>query len=298
MNLTYFNIQRFCIHDGPGIRTTVFLKGCPLNCLWCHNPESKSRKTEMIYYTSKCTGCGRCIGFCDARSIVDGHIVYDRSKCTACGKCAGRCFASAVRVCGKTEDTSDILAEVKKDVPFYKTSGGGMTVSGGEPSMQADGVLELIRAAKESGISSAIETCGFGSPDFFREAAALGTLFLYDIKGVDREKHKINTGVYPDRIHENLDMLISAGAEIIIRMPLIPGKNDSESDLSLLSDFLAARKDRIRYAEIMPYHELGRDKNAAVGREVYDPILPGKQFSHSWKDSLTGSGVEIRISGE
>lgn len=299
MELSYFNIQKFCIHDGPGIRTTVFLKGCPLDCLWCHNPESKRTDPEIMFYRHKCLVCGRCLDFCSARSITaDGQLIYDREKCLLCGKCTERCYNTANSLCGKKDTTENILAEVKKDLPFYKTSGGGMTVSGGEPAMQSKAVIELVRMAKEEGIESVIETSGFGERDFFMSLHELGATFFFDIKGIDREKHKINTGVYPDVIHKNLDALIAEGAKIVLRLPMIPGKNDSDVDLALLRDFIAERKDHIEYAEIMPYHEMGRDKNTAVGREVYDPIPAGKQFAEKWREFLSLSGAEIRVSGE
>ncbi len=299
MTLSYFNIQKFCIHDGPGIRTTVFLKGCPLNCLWCHNPESKHTKVEVMFHAEKCTGCGRCLGFCDARKRgEDGRIIFDRSLCTACGKCAERCFNHAIRVCGKQGSIEDILEQVRKDKPFYETSGGGMTISGGEPAMQPEAVLALIEAAKAEGIASAIETCGFGNREFFIRAHELGALFLFDIKGIDPEKHKANTGVYPDLIHKNLDMLLEMGAKVIIRLPLIPGKNDSEEDLRLLTQFLAQRKDRGDHADIMAYHELGVSKSHQLGVDVDDTIPAGKEFAEGWRSVLRESGVEIRISGE
>lgn len=299
MELTYFNIQKFCIHDGPGIRSTLFVKGCPLDCLWCHNPESKSAHPQILFYESKCTACGRCLSFCPARQIdAQGKLTLNRDQCTLCGQCTRLCYQMASSLCGKTDTLENILAELKKDKPFYDTSGGGITISGGEPALYGDAVLELVKMAKEAGIRSAVETSGFGKPAFYLEMAHLGVMFLFDIKGIDRETHKRNIGVYPDLIHQNLDALISAGAQIILRLPLIPGKNDSKHDLALLTDFLRERKEGILYAEIMPYHSLGRDKNLAAGRAVYDPIPDGKAFAPAWKEKLSQSQVEIRISGE
>ena len=182
MTLSYFNIQKFCIHDGPGIRTTVFLKGCPLRCTWCHNPESQKTKPELLFWANKCTACGRCVGLCDARSIsTEGKLVLNRRNCTACGKCVEKCFHFANALRGQTGSVEEILREVAKDKPFYDTSGGGLTISGGEPSAQPEAVLALIEQAKDRGIGSAIETCGFGSTDFYRRCAELGVLFLFDI---------------------------------------------------------------------------------------------------------------------
>lgn len=298
MTLSYFNIQKFCIHDGPGIRTTVFLKGCPLRCKWCHNPESQHVHPELLFSEAKCTGCGRCLGLCDARTRgEDGKIIFDRSKCTACGKCEQKCFTYANSVRGQIGDVDEILHEVAKDKHFYETSDGGMTVSGGEPAAQPDAVIELITKAKEMGISSAMETCGFGSEDFYRRAAELGTLFLFDIKGIDPVKHKENTGVDTTKIHANLNMLTDMGADIIIRMPMIPWHNDTDEDLRLLNDFLSTLKGKIRYAEIMPYHNFGNEKRRNLGMEVDDSIPEGKAFTERWKAFLEKSGVTIKVSG-
>ncbi len=298
MTLSYFNIQKFCIHDGPGIRTSVFLKGCPLRCSWCHNPESQKSKPQLLFSESKCTACGRCIGLCDARSISpEGKLIFDRSRCTACGKCVDKCFNFANSLRGQTGEVDDILHEVVKDKPFYDTSGGGMTVSGGEPSAQPEAVIELIEKAKDEGVSSAIETCGFGPAEFYRRCAELGVLFLYDIKGIDPEKHKKNTGVDTKVIHENLDMLIGMNARIIIRMPLIPGHNDTDEDLRLLAAFLREKANGIDHAEIMPYHNLGNEKRRNLGMEADDSIPDGKGFTNRWLAFLGESGVEVKVSG-
>ena len=299
MELHYFNIQKFCLHDGPGIRSTVFLKGCPLRCLWCHNPESQNPFPELLFSASKCVACGRCLGLCDARSIdvKAARLIYDREKCAACGKCEKVCSHYVNSLKGKSDSVDDILKEIAKDRSFYEKSGGGMTVSGGEPSMQSEGVIELISKAKEIGIGSAMETCGIGSPQFYRECAGLGCIFLFDIKGVDDEKHKKNTGVGVEKIHANLDMLISLGARVIIRMPLIPGHNDTDDDLRLLAAFLRERKDGIEYAEIMPYHDLGNEKRRNLGMIADDTIPNGKDFTNRWQALLEPSEVEIRISG-
>ncbi len=299
MILHYFNIQKFCLHDGPGIRTNVFLKGCPLRCLWCHNPESQNPYPELLFAAKKCTGCGRCLGLCEARSMdaETGRIRYDRTKCTVCGRCEAVCPHYVNTRKGQSAEVDEILRQVAQDIPFYNTSGGGMTVSGGEPAAQPEGVLELIEKAGGLGIRSAMETCGIGTADFYRRAAELGCLFLYDIKGIDPEKHKRNTGVGVEKIHANLDALTARGASVVIRMPLVPGYNDSEEDLRLLADFLRARKGGYDYAEIMPYHDLGVEKLRSLGREADGSIPGGRAFAARWKEALDASGAEIRISG-
>jgi len=299
LTVSYFNIQRFCVHDGPGIRTTVFLKGCPLDCIWCHNPEAKSSKSEVMFDKNKCTSCGRCLDICSAREIdANGNLIFNRKKCILCGKCAEKCFNRANTICGKVDTAQNIIEQVKRDLPFYETSGGGMTVSGGEPAFQPEAVLELIRLAKKENISCAMETCGFGESSFFENAAKNDVIFLFDIKGIDPEKHKNNVGVYPDVIHKNLDKLIALGARIIIRLPIVPSKNDSKNDLLLLCDFLSKRKNAIEYAEIMPYHALGRDKALLIGKEPHSIIQSGNPLAEGWRKALIPSGVEIRISGE
>ena len=252
-----------------------------------------------MFSASKCTSCGLCLGYCDARTIdpATHKLIYDRAKCTVCGKCEPVCPHHVNKICGRTSTTDEILGIVLQDRHFYETSGGGMTVSGGEPSAQKDAVLELIAIANGAGITSAVETSGVGSRDFYKQAADLGALFLYDIKGVDQEKHLANTGTGTQLIHDNLDYLIGRGANIIIRIPLIPGYNDSENDIFLLCDFLKARKDGIMYAEIMPYHNLGVGKRHHLGIDAKDDIPDGKQFRHEWRRMLLDSGVEIRISG-
>ena len=288
MNGIIFNIQKFCLHDGVGIRTTVFLKGCPLRCEWCHNPESQRVKPELMYHQTKCTACGSCISICPAREALPP----DWAKCTACGKCTDFCLNSANEICGKSMTVEEVMAEVRKDKIFYETSGGGMTVSGGEPSAQPEFTLALIRAAKEEGITASMETCGYGSPDFFRQAAALGTFFLFDLKAMDSAKHKALTGVENTRILENLRMLMDMGADITIRMPLIPGVNDTADDLSALAGFLKENEGRFSHAEIMPYHSMGVGKAAAIGRtaSVHEE---GEKFSDQWINTFTELGCRV-----
>lgn len=292
MNGTIFNIQKFSIHDGDGIRTTVFLKGCPLRCLWCHNPESHVVKPQLMYFGSKCTSCARCVGICDARK--DGFIP-DYTKCIACGKCTDKCLASANEICGKTMTVEEVMEEVKKDKVFYESSGGGMTVSGGEPAAQPEFTLALLRAAKEEGISGAMETCGYGTPDFYRQAAELGTVFLYDLKAMEPEKHKKLTGVDNKRILENLRMLLDMGADVTVRMPLVPHLNDSDEDIAALAAFLKEIEGRYRLAEIMPYHSMGVSKTASLGGKA-DPYEEGKPYVDGWIEKFAAHGCVVSAS--
>lgn len=298
MRITYLQIQRFCIHDGPGVRTTVFLKGCPLRCAWCHNPESWIREPQLLYAEEKCASCGRCVGLCGARERSrEGKLVFDREKCVSCGKCVTACLRGANSLKGISGTADEILEVVVRDQPFYDRSGGGLTISGGEPSAQAEGTLELIEKAKKRGINSAVETCGYGPEEFFRRAARLDTLFLFDIKGIEEEKHRRNTGVGTETIHARLRNLLEAEARVILRMPLIPGYNDSREDLLLLREFLRQCRDGIEYAEIMPYHGLGNQKRRRLGMQADHEIPEGKIFADQWKIMLEASGASVRISG-
>ncbi len=255
------NIQRYCVDDGEGIRTTVFLKGCPLSCVWCHNPETYSPKVQLMQRSEKCTSCGRCVSVCPAGAReISGKLLFDREKCTVCGRCAQVCPNSACEVCGKEMTVGEVMAVVEKDKMFYETSGGGMTVSGGECSLHPEFTLSLIRAAKDCGIGTSIETCGFGKSEFFREAAKLGASFLFDIKEMDPEKHRKLCGADNALILSNLGMLMELGADITVRIPLIPGVNDSDEEISAIAEYLSAHSGRYRKAQIMPYHPMGTGK--------------------------------------
>ena len=297
MNVSYFNIQRSCLQDGPGIRTTLFLKGCPLRCLWCHNPEGRSAGAELMFRRDRCTGCGRCIGLCEAREYEEGKAAVDREKCTSCGKCVMPCPNDCSEICGREADTDELFGILIRDRLYFEESGGGITVSGGEPLMQKDAVLYLARRAADEGISFAVETCGFGDADVLSELSRLGGLFLYDIKGIDDEKHIANTGASNKTILSNLGSLISAGADVIIRMPLVPGYNDQPRDLELLSEFLSGLRGKIRRAEIMPYHRIGLGKAASLGKDTGEigKIPDGRAFAEGWREALSSSGVEIKV---
>ena len=292
-----FNIQKFCLHDGDGIRTCVFLKGCPLRCIWCHNPESLDKAPNLSFNKQKCSSCGRCLLVCSARTIENGNLKIEREKCVKCGKCAETCLNDANEIIGKEMKASEVLDEVIKDKMFYDTSGGGLTVTGGEPSYQPDFTLELLTLAKGNGISLAIETCGIGPRDFYEKAVDLGATFLFDIKCIDPIRHKELTGTDNAHIMSNLQFLMDRGADIIIRLPLVPHCNDSDEDIAKLSAFLNENKGRYRYAEIMPYHTLGIGKSEKLGTTssyIHDSATD--EETSRWTSLFNSHGIDIKVS--
>ena len=292
-----FNIQKFCIHDGDGIRTCVFLKGCPLRCIWCHNPESLDKSPSLSFNKQKCSSCGRCLSECFARTIESGTLKIDREKCIKCGKCVSACLNDANEIIGKEMTSSEVFDEVMKDKMFYDTSGGGLTISGGEPSYQPDFTLELLRLAKENGISLAIETCGIGSREFYEKVADLGATFLFDIKCIDPVRHKALTGADNSHIMVNLKYLMDRGSDIIIRLPLIPDCNDSDEDIAKLSDFFNQNKGRYRYAEIMPYHTLGTGKSEKLGTTAtYIHNSASDDEISRWTSLFNSHETDIKVS--
>lgn len=292
-----FNIQKFCIHDGDGIRTCVFLKGCPLRCIWCHNPESLDSEPVLSFSKTKCSLCGKCLTECFARTIENGILKIDREKCIKCGKCVASCLNDANEIIGKEMTTKEVFDEVVKDKIFYDTSGGGLTISGGEPSYQPDFTLELLRLSKDAGISLAIETCGIGSREFYVKVADLGATFLFDIKAIDPVRHKSLTGAYNSHIMANLNYLMDRGANIIIRLPLIPHCNDSDKDIEKLSEFLNRNKGRYRYAEIMPYHTLGIGKSEKLDTTpTYIHDSATEEEISRWISLFNSHDIDVRVS--
>jgi len=254
-----FAIKKFAVHDGPGIRTTLFMKGCPLDCLWCHNPEGKSYKKEVALYTHKCIGCKRC------RSICENHLFeprrIDRSKCVACGKCEKACFSEAITLFGKDMTVDEAFNALVEDKDFYETSGGGITVSGGECLMQADFVKELLMKLKEENIQTAIDTCGYVPESAFLKVMPYTDIFLYDIKAFSEETHIKCTGKSNKLIWDNLSLLDKHFIKVIIRYPVIPTYNDFEAEeiAKKLSEFK-----NIESVDILEYHNFSGSKYDAL----------------------------------
>ena len=255
-----FNIQRFSTSDGPGIRTVAFLKGCPLDCAWCHNPESKKSAPEIFFSQDVCIGCKMCETLCEKElhSFTDGCHKYDRSRCSACGKCTELCHSDALRKCGEEKDIDEITKTVLRDLPFYEESGGGVTLSGGEPLMQFDFSLAMLKKAKENGLHTAVETSGYTKRDL-SELCRYVDLWLYDIKLFDEEEHIKYTGVSNRVILKNLFYLDSIGAKTVLRCPAIPDVNMNREHFEKIAE-TANRLKNVTEINIEPYHPLGISK--------------------------------------
>ncbi|MCP4396229.1 MAG: glycyl-radical enzyme activating protein, partial [bacterium] len=263
-----FDIQHFSIHDGPGIRTTVFFKGCPLSCLWCHNPESIDFQPEIAFYQEFCIDCKHCLEVCpnQCHQFVDGTRVFHRERCTGCGRCAEECCAEALVLKGKEYTIAEVLAEVEKDVPFYTRSGGGLTVSGGEPLAQSGFCLELLKQAKQRGLHTVVDTSGYVPWKTFQKALEWSDLFLFDVKANSAELHTRLTGVENIRITENLQKLLECNASVIVRIPLIPGYNDAPSEMVGIAETIATFTIPPP-VHILPYHQFAEQKYRPIGRE-------------------------------
>lgn len=268
------DVKRFATHDGDGIRTTVFLKGCPLKCVWCHNPESISPNVQLAYYEHKCISCGMCVNVCEnkAHIIADDKHVFERNLCVACGKCEALCLGDALKIYGK-EYSADELSEIlTEDKAFYDNSGGGVTLSGGECLIQADFCAELLKKLKDENINTAIDTCGFVPKESFDKVMPYTDVFLYDIKAMDEDVHIKCTGQSNKLILENIRYLDSQNKAIEVRIPYIPNYNDKQIDK--ITDFLCNLKN-VRKVKVLPYHNYAGSKYAALNiNNTLPKVLP------------------------
>ena len=300
MKGTVFNIMRYSVHDGPGIRTTVFLKGCPLHCKWCHNPEAISSEVELMYRKDRCLRCGDCVTACPhgAATLIDGKTAIDRELCMQCGTCVDACAADARELIGKEMSVDEVMLEIMKDVPFYDQSGGGVTFSGGEPLLQHEFLLECLKACKARRLRTALDTTGFSSPAIVERISEYTDLFLYDLKTMDDTRHKEYTGVSNALVLQNLRMLSRRGKEIIIRMPVIPGVNDQPDNIRETGAFVASLG-TVREMQILPYHDAGAEKYSRLGRDNPMPVtLPASHevMSHV-AENLREYGLTINVGG-
>ena len=300
-----FNIERFAIHDGPGIRTVVFLKGCPLRCIWCANPEGQKAEPEILFDERKCDECGLCIDACSLNSIkkVDEKILIDREICNVCGNCVNICKkygTEALSIIGQWVSVQEVLSEVEKDRLFYENSGGGITLSGGEPLSQPRFVLELLKECKKELLHTAIETSGYAPTRIFRRILKFVDLVLLDIKHMDPRLHKRFTGVSNRLIMKNAMQLSDLKVPTILRIPIIPGYNTSQSNLEDTALFI----DKLNVDEVnlLPYHTFGVSKYKMLGREykLNRIKIPDNEYMTAIKKSLESkmtSNIQIRIGG-
>ena len=297
-----FNVQRFSTHDGPGIRTTVFFKGCPLSCWWCHNPESQNFHADILYYSERCRHCGDCIAACPHHNLqdVDG-VPTVGPHCAHCGTCAEACAADARRVAGRQIAVAELIAEVEKDLVFFEESGGGVTLSGGEPASQSSFCLEFLAACRARGIRTAIETCGLATPETFLRLAQATDLVFYDLKFVDDAAHRRYTGVSNQQILRNLEALLALGHPTIVRIPVVPGINDSADETARFAAYLSQlRAGRGAPAvELLPFHRIGMEKYQRLGRPYLagETPQPGSGEMARFQSALAGAGLTVHIGG-
>ncbi len=295
-----FDVQRFSIHDGPGIRTTFFFKGCPLRCLWCGNPESIGTEPILSYVPEKCIGCGACVPVCpeDALSLPAGaraKAVLDRQRCTGCGQCDPTCDARALEIVGREATVEELLEVVLRDADYYEASGGGLTLSGGEPLLQPRFAESLLRQAKARGLHCTVETSGYTLWGAMRGLVPLVDLWLYDFKETDSRLHERFTGKPNDLILDNLQKLHDGSAAILLRCPMIPGHNARREHLDGIAA-LYARLPKLRGVEILPYYDLWRAKLERFGLTTTLPESvkpPSRETVASWKSHLLRRGVRV-----
>ncbi len=296
-----FNIQPYSIHDGPGIRTTFFFKGCPLTCKWCQNPESQLMKNQLLVVRDRCVGCGRCVAVCPngAIEIVDGKAKTDRSKCTVCGACVPLCSDDLREVCGEEYTVEELLKKALADKLFYDGSGGGITASGGEVLMQADFVAEFFAACQAAGLHTTLDTCGFGAWEKLEKIAKHTKLVLYDVKHMDSAIHKELVGVPNELILDNLKKLSKMDVEIYIRIPVIPGMNDSDDNIRKTAEFVKNELGGRYKSFLLPYHRMGESKlNSLEETQGYlDLEPPTQEHMEHLKGFFDALGLDSQIGG-
>ncbi len=295
-----FNIERYAIHDGKGIRTQVFLKGCSMRCLWCANPEGLRSAPDLSYQIKFCIGCKACVAVCPQKALrfTDKGIEIQKERCDYCGLCEKECYAGALELLGKKMTVEEVIKEVKKDTLFYEASGGGgMTLCGGEPLLQVDFAKALLKRAKEEGISTAVETCGNYPFSHLEKVIPYLDFIYYDIKAMDNDLHKACTGQENKRILENLKLLQNFDVPICVRIPVIPGYNDSEENLLKTAQYVKTLP-KVTEIELLPYHRLGVNKYEKLRIPYLVPDetkMPEKEEMKRYRDKMLPAGVSVKI---
>jgi pyruvate formate lyase activating enzyme len=294
-----FDIKKYSINDGPGIRTTVFFKGCPLRCRWCHNPEGQAFTIEIMVRPSRCLKeCAECIAVCDedALSKIGDILMLERSKCSACAKCADVCPAQAIEIAGRRLKASEVVAEIEKDRIFQEESGGGVTFSGGEPLSQPVFLAEILTLCRQKEIHVTVDTCGFAPSDVLDKIAGLADLFLYDLKSMDEAKHREFTGQSNRLVLENLKRLAAKGKRIIIRLPIVSGINDDPLNIQRTAEFLRSLPG-VTEISLLPYHKLGRAKYKGLEKRDSGEDLapPSAQRLEKITKDLESFGFSVRL---
>jgi len=302
-----FHIQRFSIHDGPGIRTTVFLKGCAMQCFWCHNPEGRHPYRELQYYASRCIACGECVRVCpsNAHELSQGVHTFFRERCTTNGACVDVCCSGALEMNGREMSVEEVLDEILQDKPFYTSSGGGVTLSGGEPGLSAKLSKDILSRCKEEGVATAIETCGYCSAEALKALVPVTDLFMMDLKLMTPERHAEATGNSNERILENARMLARTDRPLIFRTPIVPSVNDVTEEFAGIVGFIRELM-ALRHAqgsassityELLAFHKLGSDKYLSLGMEYTASHLepPTKEVMHGLLAIARDAGVDARI---
>lgn len=296
---TIFNIQKYSIHDGPGIRTTIFFKGCPLNCLWCHNPESQDINKQIIFSPQKCIACGECYEGCTNKALIpqNSKIIRNKEKCNLCGSCTENCVTEAMEMIGEEITLKKLMKEIKKDMVFYEESGGGATFSGGEPLIQSRFLRSILKECKKLGIHTTLDTSGYGPWEVLKELCDDVDLFLYDIKHINDSRHIELTGLSNKCIIENLKKLVAYGKNIWIRAPIIPSINDDKENIKGIGELMNSLS--LEEIFILPYHNIGTDKYQSLGRNynLSDINVPTDKHVEYIAAKLKAYGLIVKIGG-
>lgn len=307
INGVIFNIQRFSIHDGPGIRTTIFFKGCSLHCFWCHNPEGLHKDIEIQFYPDRCIACGDCVSACPegAQHLENGQRIYDRSRCVVCGKCLETCYTGALEKTGEEVTVAQVMNEILQDRAFYSQSGGGVTLSGGDPLVQRDFTAELLKSCKAEGLHTAVETAVNCSWQLLESILPETDMIMMDLKHMDPERHRQCTGVSNERILANAARLTQMGKPIIFRTPVIPGVNDAPEEIAAIAGFIKKITDEGRRAgfyqddaprlELLPFHKLAASKYHSLGLDYRSEGLAPPTHEHMLLLGETASAQGIQV---